>query len=400
MPVFEYRARADSGIDRFGTAFASDEDGLYNILRQQDLFLLSAKQCNPGPIRAETFRLSRKELLGFTIHMATFLEAGIALMEALQSLTRENPNTRYHAFVEDLITRISSGSALSEALGQYPRTFDSHYVQMVKTGEATGQLDERLKELVSYLEWKQEVSAQVKQSSTYPLVLIALVGAVGAILMTFTLPKFVKLLTEFHVPLPLPTRIVINLTQAFNHYWFVLPPLIVIPVMIWIAMGKTEEGCLWRDRFKLSLPLVGELQRKIALSRFAHHLSILNSAGIEALSALRIVEGLVGNRVIANTVRNICQGVEAGESITRRMRNSGEFPPFVVQMLAAGEETGNLEGTLRKVSQYYDREVPAAIKQIFTILEPMILVVMGGMVLFLALAILLPIYQFGTSINK
>ena len=120
MPVFEYRARADSGVDRFGTAFASDEDGLYNILRQQDLFLLSAKQCNPGPIRAETFRLSRKELLGFTIHMATFLEAGIALMEALRSLTRENPNTRYHAFVEDLITRISAGSAFSEALGQYP----------------------------------------------------------------------------------------------------------------------------------------------------------------------------------------------------------------------------------------------------------------------------------------
>jgi type IV pilus assembly protein PilC len=364
------------------------------------LFLLSAKECRQDTIQPGSFRLSRKELLGFTIHLATFLEAGIPLLEALQSLARENLNTKYRSFTEDLIAKISSGSTLSETLRSYPRVFDEHFVQMVKAGETTGQLDERLLELVVYLEWKQEIAAQVKQSSTYPIVLISLIGGVAVLLMTFTLPKFVTLLQQFNVPLPLPTRIVIYATKTINHYWYALLLLPAIPVLTWILMGKTARGRFWLDRFTLAIPLLGELQRKIALSRFAHHLSILNSAGIEVLGALQIVEGLVGNLVIAEVVKKIRLGVEAGETLTRRMRHSGEFPSFVVQMLAAGEETGNLEATLKKVSQYYDREVPAAIKQIFTIMEPVILVVMGGLVLFLALAILLPIYQFGTSINK
>jgi type IV pilus assembly protein PilC len=400
MPVFEYRARADNGADQYGSTFAYDEEGLYATLRQQDLFLLSAKECRQRAIQPGNFKLSRRELLGFTIHLATFLEAGIPLLEALQSLARENPNTKYRSFVEDLISRISSGSTLSESLRLFPKVFDEHYVQMVKAGETTGQLDERLLELVSHLEWKQEVTAQVKQSSTYPIVLISLIGAVAMILMTFTLPKFVTLLQQFNVPLPFPTRIVIYATKTFNHYWSVLPLLIAFLVLTWSLLSKAPQGRYWLDRIKLATPLFGELQRKIALARFAHHLSILNSAGIDALSSLTIVESLVGNLVIAKVVKNIRLGVEAGETLTRRMKHSGEFPTFVVQMLATGEETGNLEGTLKKVSKYYDREVPAAIKQIFTVLEPLILVVMGGLVLFFALAILLPIYQFGTSINK
>ncbi len=189
-------------------------------------------------------------------------------------------------------------------------------------------------------------------------------------------------------------------TQAFNHYWFVLLLLVAALSLVWVLLSRMDRGRYWLDRFQLAIPLFGGLQRKIAMSRFSHHLSILNSAGIDALSALNLVEGLVGNLVIAGAVRNIRLGVEVGESFTRRMRHSGEFPTFVVQMLAAGEETGNLEKTLKKVSQYYDREVPASIRQIFTVLEPLILVVMGGLVLFLALAILLPIYRFGASINK
>jgi len=400
MPVFEYRARADNGTNQYGTAVASNEDALYATLRQQDLFLLNAKEYRQGTVRPETFKLPNRELLGFTIHLAAFLEAGIPLLEALQSLARENPNTKSRAFVEDLIARISSGSTLSEALRLYPKVFDEHYFQMVRAGETTGQLDERLLELVAHLEWKKEIAAQVRQSSTYPIVLLTLIGGVAVLLMTYTLPKFVVLLQQLNVALPLPTRIVIEATRAFNHYWYVLFSLIVFLVLGWVLLGKTAQGRFWIDRFKLAIPLLGDLQRKIAMSYFAHHLSILNTAGIDALSALNIVEGLVGNLVIADAVKTIRQGVEVGESITRRMRHSGEFPPFVVQMLAAGEETGNLEKTLKKVSQYYDREVPASIRQIFTILEPLILVVMGGLVLFLALAILLPIYRFGASINK
>jgi type II secretory pathway component PulF len=208
------------------------------------------------------------------------------------------------------------------------------------------------------------------------------------------------LLLQFNVPLPLPTRVVMAVSDAFVNYWFFLPILAALPFLSWYAVSRSPAGRLFFDKLKLRLPLLGDLQRKIALSRFAHHFSVLQSAGIDTLSSLTIVENLVGNLVIGGVLRRVRQGVEAGENLSRRLRLSGEFPSFVVQMLAAGEETGNLDGTLKKVSQYYDREIPAAIKRLFTVMEPLLLVVMGGLVVFIALAILLPIYQFGTSINK
>jgi type IV pilus assembly protein PilC len=400
MPVFEYLARSATGRDSEGALFASNEDALYNLLRQQDLFLLKARERNRGQIRPERLRIPRKQLLAFTIHVSTFLNAGVPLMEALNSLARETHETRYQLLIDGLLDRLVGGSSFSESLQQFPRIFDQHYVQMARTGEATGQLDERLREMVTHLEWQQEVSSQVKQSSTYPLVLVTLLIGVVVLLMTFTLPKFSKLLLQFNVPLPLPTRVVMAVSDAFVNYWFFLPILAALPFLSWYAVSRSPAGRLFLDKLKLRLPLLGDLQRKIALSRFAHHFSVLQSAGIDTLSSLTIVENLVGNLVIGGVLRRVRQGVEAGENLSRRLRLSGEFPSFVVQMLAAGEETGNLDGTLKKVSQYYDREIPAAIKRLFTVMEPLLLVVMGGLVVFIALAILLPIYQFGTSINK
>lgn len=173
-----------------------------------------------------------------------------------------------------------------------------------------------------------------------------------------------------------------------------------MPVAGWYLLSRSEKGRLLLDRLILQIPVLGELNRKVALSRFAHHFSILHAAGIDTLTALEIVEKLVGNLVIAKILRRVRVAVESGETLSRRLRQSGDFPSFVVQMLAAGEETGNLDGTLKKVAIYYDREIPAAIKRAFTILEPLILISLGGLVVFIALAILLPIYQFGTSINK
>jgi type IV pilus assembly protein PilC len=400
MPIFEYVARSHTGRDRTGALYAPNEDALYLQLREQDLFLLRAREKKKGRIPPDKLKLPPKQLLAFTIHMATFLEAGVPLMEALHSLARESHDVRYQTLIDGMLNRLSAGSSFSEGLAQYSRIFDTHYVQMVRTGEATGQLDERLKEMVAHLEWQQEIRAQVKQSSTYPALLIFLLLGVVILLMTFTLPKFTKLLLQFDVPLPLPTRMVIAISNAFLQYWFFLPLIFATPVGVWVLLSRHESGRLLLDRFKLIVPLLGDLNRKIALSRFSHHFSILHAAGIDTLTALDIVAKLAGNQVIAGVLRRVRQGVEAGETLSRRLRLSREFPPFVVQMLASGEETGNLDGTLKKVAIYYDREIPAAIKRAFTILEPLILVCMGGLVVFIALAILLPIYQFGTSINK
>jgi type IV pilus assembly protein PilC len=321
-------------------------------------------------------------------------------MQTLSSLARENFGVKFQTMVDGLITHISGGSTFSDALAQYPRIFDKHYIQMVATGEIAGQLDARMEELVQHLEWQQEIRSQVRQSSTYPLLMIGLLFGVVLLLMTFTLPKFAKLLLQFNTELPVPTRIVIAVSNAFTNYWYLFPLIPGIPYFLFSALKRTPRGQLNLDRLKLRIPIFGSLYRKIAISQFAHHFSCLQAAGIDTLPALRIVEGLIGNRVICGVIQSVSNGVEAGKSLSQQFSQSIEFPPFVVQMLAAGEESGNLDATLKKVAQYYDREIPAAVKKVFTLVEPIVLVVMGGLVAFIALSILLPIYEFGTSINQ
>jgi type IV pilus assembly protein PilC len=400
MPVFQYSARSETGANQSGAIFAYDEDVLYRSLRGQGLFLLHSRRLNSRALNPKRISLSHKQILALTIHLSTYQQAGIPLMQTLQSLANESSSVKFQAVVDSLITGISSGSSFSEALSQFPRIFDTYYVQMVTIGEATGQLDLRLEELVSYMEWRQEIRSQIKQSSTYPLIIVVLLFLLVTLLMAFTLPKFVALLTQFNTRLPTPTRIVIAVSNAFSKYWFLLPLVSAIPYALCSAIKSTPQGRMRLDRFKLKIPLFGSLQTKIALSRFAHHFGALQAAGIDTLSALKIVEGIVGNLSIGEIIQRARQGVAAGKSLTQLFAQSPEFPPFVIQMLKAGEESGNLEAMLKKVALYYDREIPTAIKKTFAIIEPVILVFIGALVAFIILSILLPIYEFGTSINK
>jgi type IV pilus assembly protein PilC len=400
MPVFQYLARSDSGADSSGALFATNEDILYQTLRRQGLFLLNCRIHRGRSLNPQQLRISSRQLISFTIHISTYQQAGIPFMQTLNALARESFGVKFQTMMEGLITQISGGSTFSAALAQYPRIFDQHYVQMVAAAEATGQLDVRMEELVRHLEWQQEIRSQIKQSSTYPLLMIGLLFAVVILLTTFTLPQFVKLLIQFKAELPLPTRIVIAVSHAFTKYWYLLPLIPGIPYILYSAINRTEAGHLRLDRLKLKIPIFGPLHRKIAISRFAHHFSCLYASGIDTLSALSIVEGLTGNMVISKVIEQVRHGIEAGKSMAQQFSHSKEFPPFVVQMLSAGEESGNLDMTLKKVALYYDREIPAAIKRAFTIVEPLVLVVMGALVAFIAMSILLPIYEFGSSINK
>jgi type IV pilus assembly protein PilC len=400
MPVFQYSARSETGENSTGVTFAANEEMLYQELRKQGLYLLRSRERRSYSLRPDRLRLSPKQVLAFTIHVSTYQDAGIPLMQTLYSLSRDTSGVKFHAMIEGLISSISRGSSFSDALAQYPRIFNKHYVQMVATGEASGQLDARLQELVKHMEWQQEIQSQIKQSSTYPVIILGLLFMVVVLLMTVTLPKFIKLLLQFHTTLPTPTRIVIAVSNAFSSYWYLLP---LVPVMFYAlfrTLNNTPQGRMFLDRVKLGIPIIGPLHRKIALSRFAHHFGTLHSAGIDTPANLKIVEGLVGNIIIARLIQRVRQGIESGRSLTELLSRSGEFPQFVVQMLAAGEESGNLEGTLKKVTQYYDREIPAAIKRAFSVIEPLVLVAMGALVAFIALSVLLPIYEFGTSINQ
>ncbi len=399
MPYYQYKARDGRGKEIKGVIIAENEVALSLILERMNLFLVKAKEVKKERESLRPVGIRRRELITFTIHLSTSLEAGIPIITAIRDFAESTENLKFREVLRDIIKQLEAGAFLSDAMSRYPRVFSELYVNILRAGEATGNLDMVLKDLIKFLEWQEELASQVKQASIYPSFVITLIIFVIVIMMTFTLPKFFPILKGFNVELPLPTKIIMGVSTFILRFWFVILGFILIFILTFILTNKTPEGKKFWDRVKLSLPIFGNLNKKIALSRFSHYLSILYKAGIGIVQALYIVEKIVGNTIIAEEIRNIREGIVRGESLSEGLKKSRHFPPLVNRMIEVGEETGKLDESLNKVSEYYDREVPAAIRRFFAILEPTMIVLLGGMVLFMALSIFLPMYKLTSSIG-
>lgn len=397
MPVYTYVAKDIQGKTVKGQLEAMDESQLRATLRSRNLYVVEIKRGKDRPLK-ERGRLSRRELIVFTVHLATSLEAGIPLITAIEDFAEEIEAKK--AIFTGLVSMINAGMSFSDALERYPRAFPSVYVSIVRAGEATGNLDKVLWDLVRFMEWQEEVSRQVKQASIYPTIVILMVIGVITILMTFTLPRIVPILKSYNVELPWMTRMFIGISEWFQTYWWMLILVIGGFVLFYKFTYRYSRG--WRrfwDSVKLKIPVFGDLQHKLAFSRFSHYLATLYKAGIGLLQALSIVEDVVGNEIVAEAVGKVRERVMAGEKISDAMKTAPIFPKLVIRMMAVGEETGRIDVTLEKVSDYYDREVPAAIRRFFSVLEPAIIIFLGIVVLFLALAIFLPIYKLASTIG-
>ena len=397
MPVYSYVAKNPRGETIKGTLEALDEAQLRAILKEKSLYLLEAKEEKRKPLKQRA-KLSRRELITFTIHLATSLESGIPLVTAIQDFSEEFKAKK--ELFENLVSMLQAGMSFSDALENFPRAFPKVYVSIVMAGEATGNLDRVLWDLVRFLEWQEEVSRQVKQASIYPIIVILMVIGVITLLMTFTLPRIVPILKSYNVELPWVTRMFIGVSEWFQNYWWVI--ILVIAGFFLFYKLTYAYSIKWRkfwDKLKLKIPVFGPLQHKLAFSRFSHYMASLYKAGIGLIQALSIVQEVVGNEVIAESLSRVKERVLAGEKISEAMKTDPIFPKLVIRMMAVGEETGRIEVTLEKVSDYYDREVPAAIRRFFAVLEPSIIILLGVVVLFLALAIFLPIYKLASSIG-
>jgi len=397
MPVYSYVAKNPRGETIKGTLEALDEVQLRAILKEKSLYLLEAKEEKRKPLKQRA-KLSRRELITFTIHLATSLESGIPLVTAIQDFSEEFKAKK--ELFENLVSMLQAGMSFSDALENFPRAFPKVYVSIVMAGEATGNLDRVLWDLVRFLEWQEEVSRQVKQASIYPIIVILMVIGVITLLMTFTLPRIVPILKSYNVELPWVTRMFIGVSEWFQNYWWVI--ILVIAGFFLFYKLTYAYSIKWRkfwDKLKLKIPVFGPLQHKLAFSRFSHYMASLYKAGIGLIQALSIVQDVVGNEVIAESLSRVKERVLAGEKISEAMKTDPIFPKLVIRMMAVGEETGRIEVTLEKVSDYYDREVPAAIRRFFAVLEPSIIILLGVVVLFLALAIFLPIYKLASSIG-
>ncbi len=401
MKNFNYTARDEKGKIMRGTQMAADEIDLANRLANSGYFLTSFKEvsADSGPRKKKAVKINAAEVLNFTIQLSTLVDAGMPLLEGLRELAQEAENEKIQYMIDDIRFRIESGSTLKEALSMHPQTFSKLYVSIVGAGESTGKLSRVLQDVAHLLEWQQELMAKIKESSIYPVILFAVMIGVVLLLVVKVIPIFEPMFEEMGVALPVPTQIVLGVSQAVRRYFLLM---IVAAVGSGIGLkfyNNTEKGRYQIDSVKLRLPIFGELIKKIALSRFTHTFVLCFKTGLNLLTTLDIAKDTTGNARIEQAIARAKESVNVGEKLASSLQMTGEFPPLVIRMINVGEQSGALGNTLEKVAEFYDKEVTSTVKRIFALFEPIMIVIMGLVVGGIAMSIFLPLFSLISQVG-
>jgi type II secretory pathway component PulF len=397
MPHFAYNARDKDGGLHSGVMESTRKETVADQLTAQGLLPVRIAE-ERGPTATPDFfstfrRVSAQDLIIFSRQLSTLVSAGISFIQSLVTLENQTQNPVLKAAISAVRIDVESGASFSEALAKHPRVFSKLYVSMVLAGETAGILDDILDRLAQLAEHDADTRERVKAAVRYPMIVVGAIFAAFFFLVSFVIPKFSGVFDRFKTELPLPTRVLIGLNYGLRHYWYVI--VVALGLIVWgvSAYLKTPQGRRNWDGLKLRLPVFGMLFQKVALSRFARIFSAMQRSGIAIMLALEIAEDTVGNVVIARVVEQMRDSLREGKGLLRPMEASGLFPPLVMQMMAVGEETGKLDTMLTKVSDYYDTDVEYALRNLSTMIEPILLLFVGGMVLFLALGIFLPMWN-------
>ena len=375
-----------------GVMLAEDEGRLALTLREMDLYLVDAKIDH---ISAPVFigrAVKRRELINFTVHLAAAVGGGIPILQAFEDLELQTTNRRMKSAVGTIMDDLRGGSSLSDALSRHPAIFSDLYVSMVKAGEASGSLVQVLQHLTDFLEWQDGLSSEIKRATIYPAtVLISVVALIG-VLVGFVFPRILPVILNLKVPLPFITRAVMAVSNFIRYDWYWVLLAAASFFVLFRLLKASKDGRWVLDAIKLRLPVIGGLVEQVCLSRFAHHLGILLRTGVDISQSLSIAERVVGNAVIAQAVVEAREKVIQGGSLWRSLQETGVFPPLVIRMIFVGETTGTIDSTLERVTQFYDREVPATVKKLFAFLEPLIIIFLAVIVLVVALSVFIPLY--------
>lgn len=397
MPSFVYRARDKHGALVTGSLDAASLAETEASLDRMGLIPINVRQGGAAFKLPDIKRLfqtiPQQELIVFSRQLATLFSAGVPITKALATLERQSPVEAFRQVVKSLRLEIEAGSTLAAALRKHPAVFPELYASMVEAGEAGGILDEVLRRLASMLEKNAENRAKIKSATLYPKIVVGGLAIAIVILMSFVVPKFAQLYSSFKIELPLPTRMLIAISNFASAYWYLFAAGSIALFLAVKAGLRTERGKDAWDRFIIKVPIFGPIIHKSVLSRFSRVLGSLYRSGLPILQSLDIVSRAVDNRMIAAEIKRIETEVRAGKPLSEELASSGQFPPMVIQMVAVGEDTGGLDEMLDKVSEYYDQEIDSAIRNLAATLEPVLLAFIFGIVLFLALAIFLPMWD-------
>ena len=394
MGNFHYRAIDAQGKPAEGEMTALDLSQLEARLQSMGLWLVRALEAKPKASRraGKQGKVKPRDLLEFSTHMFTLLDAGIPLVQALQNLSKESPNLQLRATLHAVFQQVEAGGSLHAAMNQHPTVFPSQVTNLVQAGEESDTLAETFKELERYLDWSDKIRGDVRQATIYPGIVIIAVTGLLTLLFTFVIPQFVPVLQDLNVPLPFITILVISVSNFMVNNWYVwISMLLIVPLAWWVGRKHIDGFSNWRDRILLQLPILGELLQMLSLSKFVQNFAVLYRAGIPVLHCLQLCRGLVGNQVVAHALQDMQRTISEGVTIHESLRQHRIFPPMMIQMIAVGETTGSLPKTLMNVANYYNREIPRRIKKIFTLLEPIITLGLIGIVGIVALALFMPL---------
>ncbi len=401
LPVWKWEAKTRAGDVRSGEMEAGDDSAVRSRLTQMGLEPTRVKK-KPKDIHIRIPGLggvSTKDILIFTRQFSVMIDAGLPLVQGLDIIATQADNFDFRRILTDVKARVEAGSTFADALAQHPDAFDELFVQLVRAGEIGGILDTILQRLGAYIEKNEKLKRRVKGAMVYPAIVLTVAVGVTIVLLMFVTPTFEKLFKDFGGAMPAPTQFLIDLSHAFRDSWYLIfgiPAGLIVAWRLWVRSPRGREA--W-DKFVLKVPVVGQLVRKIAVARFTRTLGTMLSSGVPILDALEIVAKSSGNKVIERSILFTRAKIAEGKNIAGPLADTKVFPAMVVQMIGVGEATGAMDQMLNKIADFYDDEVDVSVAALTSMIEPIMMVFLGGVVGGFLVAMYLPIFSIAGNIK-
>ncbi len=393
MPVFEYKGKTLAGAAVQGQMKAKTKSDIERVLRQNRIMVNSITKKAPElDIRFGT-GIKKVEISRFTRQFATMIGAGLPMVQCLEILAQQTENKELAKIIKQVQDGVQGGATLSDAMARHPKIFDPLYTNMVEAGEVGGALDGILVRLAIYREKADQLVRKVKGAMIYPVVIMIVAAGVTISMLTFIVPVFAKMFGGLNADLPAPTQVVLQISNFLQANFLYLIGGTIGSSILFFWWKKTDAGALMFDKILLRLPVLGNLVRKSSVARFTRTLGTLLSSGVSILEALEITAKTSGNLVIANAINKSVVSIAEGDTITAPLKESGVFPPMVTQMISVGEKTGGLDDMLNKISDFYDEEVDEAVTALTSVIEPIIIVLMGIVIGGILVAMYLPMFD-------
>ncbi|HEX6550624.1 MAG TPA: type II secretion system F family protein [Gammaproteobacteria bacterium] len=407
MANFRYKGRSPRGDLVTGQLEADSADGVATQLFNTGI---TPVEITPVPQKQETLsdfwrrlgggKPTYTDLIMFTRQMYTLVKAGVPMIRALNGLTHSTRNPVLASALRDITESLESGRDLAGSMARHPDIFSPLFINVVRVGENSGALEDAFMRMYQYLGLEKDIRDRVKRAFRYPIIVVTFISIAIAIITMFVIPRFADFFRHAHLKLPLPTRVILAVSDFAVHNWFWVLAALVLAGFAFNNYVRTEQGRYKWDHFKLRMPIVGAIVMRATLARFARGFGLAYRAGVPLVQSLTLVARAVGNEYMGERILQMRHGVERGESLTRTAATTGVFTPVVMQMLGVGEETGMVADMLDEVAEFYEREVDYDLQNLSTNIEPILLVIMGFMVLILALGVFLPMWDLAANANK